>query len=184
MFFHLQSLSGFGNQDIHSVTGREMCIAVPPLSLSSGMRNWISSAHEVLICHSSSGSTEQLLTSTATPLNRADLRRAARNQTWKHNNEENMEIIKAACTLHKGTGVLTVDMEPAPLVTGSHGGAENFHFLKNSQGSTWNGYTAPVQAAEQQRPKLCLTAISIALYASKLEDYLELQPQVVQMIQQ
>lgn len=37
-----------------------MYIVVLLLSLSIGVRNGISSAHEFLICHSSSSSTEQL----------------------------------------------------------------------------------------------------------------------------
>lgn len=52
-----------------------MYITILLLSLSIGMRNGISSAHEFLICHSSSSSTEQLFKSKEILLNTKDLQK-------------------------------------------------------------------------------------------------------------
>lgn len=67
-----------------------MYITVLLLSLSIGIRNGISSAHEFLICHSSSSSTEQLFKSKEILLSTEDLQK--NNQ--QHENRLGNTIMK------------------------------------------------------------------------------------------
>lgn len=89
-----------------------------------------------------------------------------------------MKIIKEACTVHKGRGIMTMDMELAPLghrFTCRTWWCWEFLFFYKFPLFNMKWIHCPSSGNRTaQRAKLCFTAISIAFYSSKLEDFLEL----------